>query len=248
VPGRKRINPTDLAYLFAVVPPWRCVDDAGMPTRLVLLLTALAALTPVQAEAAARHPVTIRSLSSPHLVIARRTQVEHYGRLTRTDTGEPLGNVTFDLAVVPDVGPVRTLKVTTDAQGLWLAHERSLYSATVRTYFPGNATDAPAFATSYRLPVTPLMTVTSPATGAHSSVRSPLVVRGTTLPAKPGALLHLARFDGTRFVDVATTRVVGDAFVFSAALPHGAYTLKVIIGRTNGSYLGSAPAFSAIRV
>jgi hypothetical protein len=225
------------------VPLWPMTRRALSAAGAVALLLAM----PLPAGAADRVGVVVTSVYAPQRTVSGLTSVDHFGRVV-TMTGDPVVGVQLDLAIVPDIGPVRIVKATTGPSGGWArTGERPMYSATIRTYFPGTAEFAPAFSTSYRLPVSPQLTITSPTDRTPTSSRSRLVVRGLVSPAKPGATVSLLRFDGHRFVVVAHARVVGNGYAFAAALPRGKHTLRVSIGRTDGNWLGYSPAFGADR-
>jgi hypothetical protein len=190
----------------------------------------------------------LTSSHSPSLTTTGQS-VTLSGKLIKISTGTGIAGATIELALAPDIGSATFPKVTTNSAGVWSYRFNPVYSHTIKTIFRGNSNGAATQASSYRMGVSTRVTVSSPANGVRSSVRSPLVVRGTTSPNKGGSIITLYRFSGGRYVAVQNVRVASNgSYAFSTNLGRGDYTLKVGIGRTTGNFVGYSPAFGVHRV
>ena len=189
----------------------------------------------------------LTSSHSPSLTTTGQT-VTLSGKLIK-DTGPAISGATIELALAPDIGSASFPRVVTNASGIWSYTFHPVYSYTIKALYRGDANNAATHATSYRMGVSTRVTVTSPANGVRSSVKTPLVVRGGTSPNKGGNLITLYRYSGGRYIAVQNVRVASNGtYAFSVNLGRGNYTLKVGIGRTNGNFVGYSPAFGVHRV
>jgi hypothetical protein len=190
----------------------------------------------------------LTSSHSPSLTTTGQS-VTLSGKLIKVSTGRGIAGATIELGLAPDIGRASFPKVTTNSAGGWSYRFNPIYNYTIKTIFRGNSNGAATQASTYRIAVMTRVTVTSPSNGVRSSVRSPLVVRGTTSPNKGGSVITLYRFSGGRYVAVQNVRVASNGtYAFSTKLGRGDYTLKVGIGRTTGNFVGYSPAFGVHRV
>ncbi|MFN2540335.1 MAG: fibronectin type III domain-containing protein, partial [Mycobacteriales bacterium] len=170
------------------------------------------------------------------------------GRLIQVSTGTGISGATVELALVPDIGSATFPKVVTNSSGVWSYNFAPVYSHTIKTLYRGDSSHDATQAPSYRMGVSTKVTVTSPANGSRSSVRSPLVVTGTTTPNKGGNLITLYRWNGSIWAAVQNVRVASNGtYRFTVNFSRGPWTLKVGIGRTTGNFVGYSPAFGVYR-
>ncbi|MGB8650581.1 MAG: malectin [Mycobacteriales bacterium] len=212
----------------------------GIEVRAVNAAAAGAPATPAPAPA----DTTLTSTHRPATPVAGATAI-CTGRLTRTQDGAPVPGAPVDVSLRPDVGPSRTVRVTTNSNGGWGLLCTSVYSTVVSARYAGDAQNGPAGATPYKMAVATRLTVTSPRSGVVSGVARPLVVQGTTSPNKAGRVLVLERvLSGGRLQPLARAVVARTGtWRFSVPLRRGDYQLEVVIGGTVGNVGGTSAPF-----
>lgn len=185
----------------------------------------------------------------PSATTTSGTGIAYTGYLTRASSRAGIAGATVVLSLRPDVGPTKTVNVTTNGTGYWRYVASTVYNTLVNARYDGSSSVAGSSSAAYKVLVATRVTITSPTSGGTTSKASPLVVKGTTSPNKAGRTVALYRvLSGGRLQAISSAKVLSNgSFSFSVKLGAGDYQLKVGIGGTSGNIGGGSATFVAKR-
>ncbi len=168
------------------------------------------------------------------------------GFLVDDETGDPIAGapVRIYTKTFPAAAFVHWRTVTTDADGFFFTPARMVRNTAFQARFLGNSLldgwDSDAVTVLVRTKVV----ITSPPSVVPFG--SPIVLNGSTFPAKAGARAYLIwrRPDGVRTLATATIGADGRWRLARGPLPRGTYTLYVLVPAHSGNINGYSRVFT----
>jgi hypothetical protein len=187
--------------------------------------------------------VNLTALSNRVTAISGQSAVI-YGYLTRASTGAPGAGQTVKLKIAPSAGAQSVRSLVTDAHGRWSTTVALTYNTAFTASYAGGPSIAARTTPVLAVPVGTRIVVTSPASGATSSVASLLTVRGTVSPNKPGKQVGVYKVvNGVSTLIGKGTIASNGSYAANIKLPYGNYLLKVVLGPVAGNSTGTSAQF-----